>query len=1259
MKYFLIKKINSAIKLVVPVILIISAYCAFLIYNSVVSAQTTASGDAIAIRVIPNPEHYSPLRWYKNQGWSGSPQSITVDGYEAVRDGRTVYVNAANIVGDTLYTNIYLISYNQDAEKETMDIFGRVLSKWKFNTNVEGAGNCSEPIDSSKALNDCAGTVGCWHFDGDYKDSSGKDNNGTSIGSVPFVAGAFNEAASFEGASYINVLDSASLKNTPQLSISAWIKSYDAKQLLRKEGLYNIWTGTDYAMFETKAGNACTSTWKNVSAAGVDYSMWAFVAGVYDGSTMKIYINGELKESKPATGLIGNCSSPLWIGYSPGSYFRGLIDELKIYNRALSADEVMGTYKSVTNCLTDENCSGAGYCSSPKAGITRDTIRLSRMVDFRLALSDYYNKNRHYPVLAAGTYLPNISISVWPSWQESLGKELGISVPVDPVNKLGSCSGYDKKTCWNKDLKKFADSDLIDPGLNLPVGSDVFIYKSESNGASYNICANMDSGLVSIEDGNCAENIIENIPPVIISSNFPFIRPGMVFKAYFAASNPDNDILNWSVDTSLTAWPGWSAPPVIRKVAVKNQIELYAAKAGASGSYDIKITVNDGRGGTDTKSYKIMVNVCVDEDGDGFAREGGDCGIIDCDDNNKNKFPGNLETCDNNDNNCNAQIDEGCDDDGDKYCDNSMLIYNNTNMCTKTIFTGNGMIGNDCDDDNTNINPGKIEVCGNSIDDDCDGDVDEGCNKDGDIYCSCIMDFVYGSDLSAICSGTNTTDRDSWLATCDCDDDNLNINPGAAENCDNDLDDDCNGMADCNDSICAPLAICDSCGIDGCTSGEDCYTCSLDCGLCPGTCPDGYCNPLCETVVNCPEDCDTSSCSAGGLVWQIGDIEASQMDDPADEFGLDYDFVNPFVIGVNSNIDFVQGQNFDLSKAVNNYVDFNMPYDAQVELLLSWSPGESDNERKEIFLNGVSIGQTAIRTGVTVAGWHGGDKRFIDTIGPFNISEGLNTLRFKHLYGNGTYWDYIQLKVVSCPSTACIAPPVGLTGWWTGNGNANDNFDGNNGTISGTTYVAGKVDQAFNFSGGGYVNIPETGSNLDGFTELTINAWIKPSSLGDFAIVTKYNSTMAEGISYYFMNRNGKLAFSIFDDISPFSTDKNIGILSSGLIPVGVWSHVAGVWRGGVILELYLNGELFPGTIVNTGGFAGAMANNNNAVRIGSIISTNPPGSMFYFNGQIDEVQIYNKALSAAEIKSISDAGSLGTCYNICKFPFTLPCVLP
>ena len=79
--------------------------------------------------------------------------------------------------------------------------------------------------------------------------------------------------------------------------------------------------------------------------------------------------------------------------------------------------------------------------------------------------------------------------------------------------------------------------------------------------------------------------------------------------------------------------------------------------------------------------------------------------------------PSTPEICDNKDNDYNGQIDEGCDDDNDDYCDSSMNI---------TISTTCSNNGNDCDDINPLINPGRLEVC-DGIDNNCNNITDEGC----------------------------------------------------------------------------------------------------------------------------------------------------------------------------------------------------------------------------------------------------------------------------------------------------------------------------------------------------------------------------------------------------------------------------------------------------------------------------------------------------------------------------------------------------
>jgi hypothetical protein len=139
----------------------------------------------------------------------------------------------------------------------------------------------------------------------------------------------------------------------------------------------------------------------------------------------------------------------------------------------------------------------------------------------------------------------------------------------------------------------------------------------------------------------------------------------------------------------------------------------------------------------------------------------------DCDDSSTSINPLAAETCNGIDDNCNGQIDEDVsttfylDADGDGYGDPNIPL----SACVQQ--TGYVENSQDCDDSSTSINPLAAETC-NSIDDNCNGQMDEGFDSDGDGFTSC------GGD---------------------CNDSNSSINPGAAEVC-NGIDDNCNGQMD-------------------------------------------------------------------------------------------------------------------------------------------------------------------------------------------------------------------------------------------------------------------------------------------------------------------------------------------------------------------------------------------------------------------------------------------------------------------------------
>ena len=107
----------------------------FLFAQDTTTGQNT--GDAIGVRVNGNPGDLSPDRWYRATfGRPPSGSSLDVDGYPALREGRTVYVSATSCVDaacSSIYPNIYVFSYSDKAKPETIRIFEQLLQNLRFN----------------------------------------------------------------------------------------------------------------------------------------------------------------------------------------------------------------------------------------------------------------------------------------------------------------------------------------------------------------------------------------------------------------------------------------------------------------------------------------------------------------------------------------------------------------------------------------------------------------------------------------------------------------------------------------------------------------------------------------------------------------------------------------------------------------------------------------------------------------------------------------------------------------------------------------------------------------------------------------------------------------------------------------------------------------------------------------------------------------------------------------------------------------------
>jgi hypothetical protein len=155
----------------------------------------------------------------------------------------------------------------------------------------------------------------------------------------------------------------------------------------------------------------------------------------------------------------------------------------------------------------------------------------------------------------------------------------------------------------------------------------------------------------------------------------------------------------------------------------------------------------------------------------------------DCADTDGTVNPAAKEICNDKDDNCAAGVDEGCDDDKDQYCDGGMTVVAVPKVCPKSA-SGKG---DDCNDADLNVNPGIVEIC-NNVDDNCDGKTDEGCDDDKDGYCDNGMKVI---GVPTICPKSASGKGD------DCNDNDLTVNPGKAEVC-NDVDDNCAAGVDEN-----------------------------------------------------------------------------------------------------------------------------------------------------------------------------------------------------------------------------------------------------------------------------------------------------------------------------------------------------------------------------------------------------------------------------------------------------------------------------
>jgi len=206
------------------------------------------------------------------------------------------------------------------------------------------------------------GLIGYWRFNEGTGiltfDRSGKNNHGAFVNGPTWVDGRYGKAIRLDGLDdYVLIGSSDSIEFSKSITVSSWVKVNSATgdhQVIVSHWKPPEWIGfvlefapdgvTSQFAVEITTGTRVYA----YSAIPVTVGSWVHLTGVFDGTSVKIYVNGTLAGESTLNGSVDLKGEPILVGanLSPGdwNWFNGIIDEVKVYNRVLSAAEVATIY---------------------------------------------------------------------------------------------------------------------------------------------------------------------------------------------------------------------------------------------------------------------------------------------------------------------------------------------------------------------------------------------------------------------------------------------------------------------------------------------------------------------------------------------------------------------------------------------------------------------------------------------------------------------------------------------------------------------------------------------------------------------------------------------------------------------------------------------------------------------------------------------------------------------------------------------------
>ncbi len=502
-------------------------------------------------------------------------------------------------------------------------------------TNLEEFQDGTDPAQSR--LGD--GLVAYYPFNGNANDESGNGRNGVVFGATNGAGrlGTPSTAYAFDGYDDEITVSAALAPNvTTSVTFSAWFRleyevpPYDTGVILKKgqylvDGTYNIGVGTTSGC--SIAVNAGGVNRQVFDTTTVNLDTWRHVVGVYNGSSLSLYVDGHLKGSTPASGVLSSNASPLCIGndylkgVGEGTYIKGRIDEARIYGRALSSNEVwqlsgsglpvvhnaLGTASITPNsAVLNGNVTGGdgtnafvGVYWGPTDGGT-NAIAWMNMINlgvlpvgaFSTTITGLANDVTYYYRCLAS----NSAGAVWAPATASFStlEAYQLSQP------MGSAGGGNALVITNIALGNGSDI------TNVTIGAaSAAITGQGTNWVSVTVPAG-GTGVVSIAITSTSmgtttlpDAYIYEQPPVVRAAATPVSGPAPLRVTFdtTASTDPDTHIVRWEVDrggdgTFESTWPDTGVATV---------------EYGLPGTYTSGVRVVDDYGAIDQTSFVVTV----------------------------------------------------------------------------------------------------------------------------------------------------------------------------------------------------------------------------------------------------------------------------------------------------------------------------------------------------------------------------------------------------------------------------------------------------------------------------------------------------------------------------------------------------------------------------------------------------------------------------------------------------------------------------